>query len=115
MRYVIAVLVSAIVMAGSAVAEDDHLLKFEWMTDAQRAEAKEAHDALDAAERALCSIMVDIYTEHAARVHDEEALGAEAVDFMKHRCAIQAFADHVAQSLALHDRIHAETHAGHDD
>lgn len=115
MRYVIAVLLSVTLIAGSAAAEDDQLLDFDWMTDTQRAEAKEAHEALEAAERALCSVMVDIYTQHAARVHDGEALGAEEVRFMKHRCAIQAFADHVAQSLALHDRIHAETHSGHDD
>lgn len=101
--------------AAPAAAQTDELLDFDWLTDDQRARVEAAHEALDAATRDMCAVMIDLYVQHAALVHGDAPLGTEAMSFFNRRCRVEAHADHLRHSIALHDLVHAEMHASHGD
>lgn len=104
-------LLLAAALAGTAAAQpaDDHLLDFEGMSEEDRAEAEAAHEALHEAEARMCALMVRLYAEHVERVDGAE-LNPESVGYLERRCQAEAFTDHVAQSIRLHDLIHDYAH-----
>ncbi|MGF1551222.1 MAG: hypothetical protein ACFBWO_01820 [Paracoccaceae bacterium] len=109
-------LVLLLAAPGLALAQSaDALLDFGWLSEEQRGRSEQAHTALEEAEAEMCSTMIDLYAEHASRVHGEgdgEGLAEEEIAFFKRRCEAEAFADHVAQSIDLHEAVQRETHAG---
>ena len=108
------ILAAAALSAGLAHAQtDDHLLDFGWLNEEQRQQVETAHTALAEAEAQMCATMVDLFAEHATRVQEgTSGLSDEETAFFKRRCEAEAFADHVRQSIGLHDAIHREIHAG---
>ncbi len=108
-------LAAAILALGTLAAQatDDNLLNFDGMSEDDRAAAAEAHEALHEAEARMCAVMVRLYSEHVARVDDAE-LKPESVGYLERRCEAEAFADHVAQSIRMHDLIHDYAHR-HDN
>lgn len=108
-----ALLVALLAVGPAAAQQTDALLQFDWLSDDQRASVETAHSALAEAEAQMCEVMVDLYGRHASRVHGGgEGLPNEAIRFITRRCVAEAEMDHVAQSLAIHDMIHAELHTG---
>lgn len=104
----------AVSLAGPAIAQTqtahtDDLLHFDWLSEDQRQRVDEAHSQLATAHREACDVMVDIYTEHAKRMHQSE-MDAEDIAYLKRSCAAGSFANHLEMSVHLHDRIHREMH-----
>lgn len=106
---IVAALVVLASLAGVAQAADDHLLDFEGISDADRAAAEAAHEALENANRQMCEVMVRIYAGHVARVDNSE-LAAESANYIVRRCVAEAFSSHIEHSTAIHDLIHRHAH-----
>lgn len=112
----IAIAVLALGMVGSASAQEEpheSLLSFEALSDDDAAEVQQAHEALEAANAEMCSLMVRLYADHVRRVHGG-TLDDESASFLTRECRFTAMSDHIALSLATHEEVH-EHASGSDE
>lgn len=106
---ILAIAVAGPALAQSQTAHTDDLLNFDWLSDDQRQRVEQAHSQLASAQREMCDLMVEIYAEHAQRVHESEVDGQDLA-YLKRSCAAKSFSGHIEMSVHLHDRIHREAH-----